>query len=233
MDDLEEGETEDFQKLGRYIYISSWTENPDDSLLLWSYSRGNDGIRIRMKTNIFKTQRINRQVMIHGLPASIDLDFNPGILELMMTKDVVFYPTKAELIEVTYTNLERLLKPTVFKESPGHFEIQTKDLGVFKRKEWEDQREWRYVLRSMPVNVREMDFQSQPNGKEILLEKIRTRKDFGFVDLPLKDDVFEDLEILCGPKMSDQKKEELNELLAKYAPAASVTNSRLRIRGEY
>jgi hypothetical protein len=40
MDDLEEGDTEDFQKLGRFIYISSWTNNPAESLLLWSYSRG-------------------------------------------------------------------------------------------------------------------------------------------------------------------------------------------------
>lgn len=55
MDDLEEGDTTDFSKLGRFVYISSWTSNPNESLLLWNYSRDNEGVRLRMKPNIFKT----------------------------------------------------------------------------------------------------------------------------------------------------------------------------------
>src|SRR5699024_12337771 len=58
MDDLEEGETSDFQKLGRFIYISSWTKNSNESLSLWNYSKGNAGVRIKMKINPFKTQKI-------------------------------------------------------------------------------------------------------------------------------------------------------------------------------
>lgn len=231
MDDLEEGETGDFQKLGKHIYVSSWTKNHEDSLLLWTlYSRTDDGVRLRMKTDIFKTEKIDKHVMMHGVYAHVTETFNPGILERMLTKNVSFVPPRAVLQEITYTNDENLIRPTVHTEHPNGFQVATGQLGIFKRYEWRDQQEVRHVLRSLPVNVKEMAFQDQPNGLEILLEKIRTREDFGFIDLSLRDDAFDDLEILCGPKMSGESKEELNEVLAQYGLHATVRDSKLKIR---
>lgn len=230
MDDLEESETEDFQKLGRFIYISSWTNNPNESLLLWGYSRGNDGVRIKMKSNIFKTEHINGNVVINGNNVTVNEHFNIGILDLMRTKDVVFFPPRAELFRVTYTDLDRLLKPTVLKRFPnGDFQITTQDLGMFKRVEWQDQQEWRYRLHSTPVNIREMAT-GNANSYDALIEKIRTREELPFIDLPLRDDAFDDLEILCGPQMSLEGKEELKLVLEQYAPNAIVRDSGMRIR---
>lgn len=57
----------------------------------------------------------------------------------MKKENTIFMPPRAELIKVTYTDLERLLKPTVFKSFPdNHFSIETQNLGVFKRTEWQD-----------------------------------------------------------------------------------------------
>lgn len=232
MDDLEEGETEDFQKLGRFIYISSWTDNTAESLLLWGYSRGNDGVRIRMKSNIFKTMPVNGNVNIHGHNVQVDDNYHIGILDLMKNKDVVFFPPRAELVRVTYTDLNRLLKPTVFKKYPnnGGFEIQTKDLGIFKRVEWQDQREWRYRLSSIPLNINEVSMCNNPHMYDAVIEKIKTREELDFIDLPLREDAFDDLEILCGPQMSPEGKEELKIVLQQYAPNAIVRDSRMRIR---
>lgn len=231
MDDLEEGDTQDFQKLGRFIYISSWTNNPNESLLLWSYSRGNNGVRLRMKSNIFKTLDVNESVYIHGHNVIVEEKFNVGILDLMKNENVTFYPPRAELIRVTYTDLDRLLKPTVYREFSGRgFEIATANLGIFKRVEWQDQQEWRYRLSSFPLNMNEMTMIHDPNSAEIILEKIRTRGELEYIDLQLKDDAFDDLEILCGPQMSDESKEELKNVLSQYAPNAIVKNSGMRIR---
>ena len=231
MDDLEEGETEDFQKLGRFIYISSWTNNPNESLLLWNYSRGNEGVRLRMKPQIFKEENIDSKINIHGRTVEVKEVFNLGLLDIMKKKNISFVPPRAELIRVTYTNLERLLKPTVHKIFPGgDVEIQTENLGIFKRIEWQDQQEWRYRLNSMPLSINEVVLSRYPNGHKILLDKLKTREDLGYVDIPLKDGVFEDLEILCSPYMSEKSKGVLNEFLALHAPSATIKTSGMRIR---
>ncbi|MGH0697302.1 hypothetical protein ACQVQK_28325 [Bacillus cereus] len=233
MDDLEEGDTQDLQKLGRYIYISSWTSNSNESWSLWNYSKGMDGVRIRMKPNIFKTVNLNGDIELHGVNISLDeeLEFSPKVFELMQNEDISFVPYKPELIRVTYTDLDKLLKPTVFTQCTcGNFEIQTGNLGIFKRIEWEEQKEWRYRLVSYPWNIRFQISCAQNNTNHLLVEKIKSERDLGFIDLPLKDDVFDDLEVLCGPNMSTEGREELNRILAKYASNASIKESKLKIR---
>jgi hypothetical protein len=180
--------------------------------------KGYDGVRLRMKSNIFKTTHIDGTIFINGHYVKIKENFNIGILDLMKKENIVFVPPRAELVRVTYTDLNRLLKPTVLKRYPdGNFEIQTKDLGIFKKVEWQDQQEWRYRLNSLPVSINEVAMFNEPNNFDTILEKIRTREELPYIDLPLKDDAFDDLEILCGPKMLDESKEELKIVLNKYA----------------
>lgn len=231
MDDLEEGDTEDFNKLGRFIYISSWTGNPNESLLLWNYSKGNEGVRLRMKSNIFKTVHINEIINYHGIDVPVNGEFNPGIIELMQNECVSFMPYKAELCRVTYTDMDRLLKPTVYKQCGcGSFGIETQDLGIFKRTEWEDQKEWRYRLSSLPISIQENVTWFRNYDQRALLTAIRNRADLGYIDLPLRDDAFDDIEILCSSKMSQEAREELSNVLNQYAPNATVRNSGMRIR---
>ncbi|MDR4971607.1 MULTISPECIES: DUF2971 domain-containing protein [Bacillus cereus group] len=231
MDDLEEGDTQDFQKLGRFTYISSWTNNPDESLLLWGYSKGNNGVRIRMKSDIFKTEYINESVYMHGHHVSIEETFHIGILDLMKNENVSFVPPRANLIPVQYTDSNELLKPTVCKIfSNGRFELRIAELGLFKRSQWKDQQEWRYRLQSMPLNVNELTMTNTPNGLAIILERIRNREELEYIDLPLRDDAFDDLEILCGPKMSNESKGELTKMLVEYAPNAIINHSAMKIR---
>lgn len=231
MDDLDEGETTDLQKLGKFIYISSWTKNSDESLLLWGYSRGKSGVRIKMKADIFKTEYIKTTIMLHGREITIDADFNIGILDMMKDKNVIFMPTTVELAKVTYTDLERLLKPTVHKNDEISISIKTEDLGLFKRTQWQDQKEWRYMIKSMPFNILEFNklIYQQDNG-QYLIQELTNREDLGFIDLPLKDDAFEGLEIMNSPSMSNENKLKLNSILEKYFPEASVIDSELRIR---
>lgn len=231
MDDLDEGETTDLQKLGKFIYISSWTKNSDESLLLWGYSRGVSGVRIKMKTDIFKTEHIKTTTVSHGLEITIDAEFNIGILNMMKTKNIMFMPTTVKLERVTYTDLERLLKPTVYENDKISTFIKTEDLGIFKRTQWQDQKEWRYMIKSMPFNMFEFNkLISQQDSNKYLIQELTTREDLGFIDLPLKDDAFEGLEIMSSPSMSEENKLKLNTILEKYCPAASVVNSEIRIR---
>ncbi len=169
---------------------------------------------------------------MHGEPIERDDEYNIGLWDLMKRENISFVPSTVDLFRVTYTDQDYLLKPKVFRTFPGgHFEIRTKDLGIFKRVEWEEQREWRYRLRSYPFNIKEIkNINRLSNRRELFLEKLRTRQEREFIDLPLKEEAFEDLQILCSPLMSPDSKKELNEILAKYAPDSVVVDSKLRIR---
>lgn len=231
MDDLEEGVTADLKDFGRFIYISSWTNNSDESLLLWNYSRGSAGIRIKMIKNPFETEKVKEKTDIHGINVDVNDEFNVGLLDLMKKEKVTFFPPRAELIGVTYTEVERLLKPAIMKRTPdGNYFIETQNLGIFKRLEWRDQQEYRYRLQSVPIGADEVYLLFDYSGREKLLKIMRNRQDLNTIDLPLRDDAFDDLEILCSPYMSDDDQEELYSLLKKYAPNTKVKYSKLQIR---
>lgn len=228
MDDLEEGETQDFEKVGRHIYISSWTSIAEESLLLWQYSKTNEGIRIRLKPDIFKEKIMNGHLNLHGKQVGVqNAKVNPDLLNLMAQRNILFNPFYPELFRVTYTDLERLLKPSVYKADSTNTQLITQDVGMFKRVEWKDQNEWRYRVRSYPISIAE----SEPNqSHDKLMNKIRTRSDIGYIDLQLKDSVFEDLEVMCSPYMSDEGKQEVKDLLNNYASNAVIKYSNLKIR---
>ena len=55
MDDLQEQETADFKNVGLFCYISSWTDDVDESIPMWNmYTSINSGVRIKLKKHPFK-----------------------------------------------------------------------------------------------------------------------------------------------------------------------------------
>ena len=48
MDDLQEQETADLKNVGQFCYISSWTDDVDESIPMWNmYTSINSGVRIK------------------------------------------------------------------------------------------------------------------------------------------------------------------------------------------
>ena len=59
VDDMEEGKTKDYELLGDYTFVSSWTDSEEESIPLWHmYSNKYNGVRIKMKSNPFKMNKI-------------------------------------------------------------------------------------------------------------------------------------------------------------------------------
>lgn len=55
VDDLEEMETENFGKLGRFCYASCWTDEPKESIPMWKeYTSPKKGLRIKLPVDIFE-----------------------------------------------------------------------------------------------------------------------------------------------------------------------------------
>ena len=61
VDDLDEAETEDMGKFGKFVYVSCWTEDSEESIPLWNlYTPNMHGVRIRMPEFPFKKYRFKK-----------------------------------------------------------------------------------------------------------------------------------------------------------------------------
>lgn len=61
VDDIEEAETSDMGKFGRFVYVSCWTDDKEESIPLWNmYPPNMHGIRIRMPEFPFKKRKYQR-----------------------------------------------------------------------------------------------------------------------------------------------------------------------------
>lgn len=226
MDDLEEGGTSDLNDFGKFIYISSWTDNPIDTVEFWGYSGKDNGVRIRMKKNPFKTEIIKGE-------DKEDVEINTGLKKYFNFEQVpefLFFPGVTELIEMTYTNNEKLLKPQVIARSEsGGFTIRNEYLGIFKRKQWSNQCEWRYRLRSLPGEPL-IRYTNGVIDREEFFKELINFKRMDYIDLPLKEDAFDDVEILISPFTDDEGKKEIEELVKSYIPNAILKESKMQIR---
>lgn len=70
MDDLQEQKTADVENLGKFVFISSWTEESDESIPMWRmYTDPRAGVRIKMRKNPF---------VWHGTKGSIPCSQSAG-----------------------------------------------------------------------------------------------------------------------------------------------------------
>src|SRR5699024_6378458 len=124
-----------------------------------------------------------------------------------------FKPGPPKLLKVIYTTDKELLSPTVIERGPDHhFTIKDKDIGVYKRIGWQEQREWRYRLQCIPSDLM-IKFVNGKIDKEQFFNQLSKTATIDYIDLPLKDDAFDDIQILMSPHMNKSGKEELLQLI--------------------
>lgn len=59
VDDLEECESKDVQKIGEMCYVSCWTDDATESIPMWSmYTQNMQGVRIKLRKFPFKKYSI-------------------------------------------------------------------------------------------------------------------------------------------------------------------------------
>ena len=167
VDDIEEAETSDMGLLGKYVYVSCWTDEAAESIPMWQlYTPNMHGVRIQLPVFPFKE---------HHYKAG-ELHFKENTTSYIDLKKV-FDDNKAsicgnypELVQITYTTDKTLLHPrTKFGDSLDDFKsvlgngstgkqqskttIRFKELGRYKNVDWQFQKEWRYWLFMAPLGI--------------------------------------------------------------------------------
>ena len=235
VDDMNEGMTSDYGTLGRFCYVSCWTETPSESIPQWNmYSSDMEGVRISIPypTNIEEVFECAPYQFTDGTSKNIPLAMFPERLDPMGVNP----PYLPEYFEVTYTSDKALLYPKVYtyKKIKNGYEENISNLsllGKFKEKKWKFQEETRFKIFLTPWSLNELK-SVQSSGEQIeLFGRLKeTRPFYDYLDLDLMEECLSKIQVTCGPKVSDAQKEIIQLILDKYSPGKRLIESQLQIR---
>lgn len=238
MDDLQEQETADIKNIGQFCYISSWTDDENESIPMWNmYASLNLGVRVKLRNNPFRVYD-NCADELSKVTKSYVTDNSGGkplqsIIQIAEMFSKGFFTIQAMskelLFKVEYTSDKEKLYPCILKEEGDQFSIALGELGKYKNLHWNFQREWRYILNILPLNLNQpveismRNFQLIANRIKLGLEK----QPFPYYDMSLSDEAFHEMEITLSPRISAGNKIIVQNLIEKYNPTAALINSAL------
>lgn len=229
VDDPDEAETSDLGKAGKYCLVSCWTDNKEDVIPMWNmYTSDMRGVRIKMRKNPFKQYTYKKGELHFTKTVKSYIDYYSEY-----ACDFSIAPSCPILEKIEYTEDETLLKPEVIFKKEGKTGVFLGDLGRCKRKYWEFQQEYRYIIRTAAWGTKEWESVQTPEDNIKLYNRILDRNNNCYCNeifLVLEEDAFEDMEILLAPKTSEQEKIIVEALLDKFCPNINVKLEKSKIR---
>lgn len=248
VDDMEEAETNDLGLFGKYVNISCWTETHEESIALWNmYTPDMHGVRIKMP--VFPFKKYHYKTGQFHFKEDVDTYINQE--KLYMENKGAIIPNLPILFPVEYTDDTNLLFPTIrtsnspnsvqqFLEAksladipkPINISYSLRELGRYKRSVWSFQKEWRYLVFSSPMGLRDCEPLSLEKQQEIIrrLENREQKAPYERFFLEIDNEAFMKMEILLGPKMTEAEKILVVALLEKHGLGDRWKESALRIR---
>ncbi|MCD8353310.1 MAG: DUF2971 domain-containing protein, partial [Clostridiales bacterium] len=240
MDDLQEKETADIKNIGQFCYISSWTDNPTESIPMWNmYASLNLGVRIKLRKNPFVIYDNTAEEISRIMKASVADNSKGQQMKTLipistMLKDGFISAqalSRQILYKVEYTNDVEKLYPHMLKIDGKQLELKFDNLGKHKNLHWKFQREWRYKLDILPFNINiNQPTEELIDGNSKTLNRIIHGTEmqlFPYYDMIISNEAFEDMEITLSPRIGGGSNLIVQTLVEKYNPSATITESSL------
>lgn len=238
VDDLEEVETKDMGKFGRYCCVSCWSGESNESIPLWNmYTPGMSGVRIKLPKFPFKKYVIEKNEMdnVEKIETYIDMKKNMKSDNALIAN---YYP---EIVKVEYTEDEKLLYPEIKSETIGienSNNVTTTSytilpIGKYKRSNWAFQNEWRYKIFAMPYTYTELGMCKTVEDQQRLiarLEDVEQAIPYNKIFLEIDKACLKNMEIVLGPKATEADEIIVKTLVEKYCSTAKVYRSSLKVR---
>ncbi|MFV8826216.1 DUF2971 domain-containing protein [Alkalihalobacterium sp. APHAB7] len=243
VDDIEEQKTKDYGDLGRFCFVSCWTNETEESIPLWNlYTPNMSGVRIRLPINPFKTIKISPD----GRHINGEYITHPSLTnEKLSTHGCLLNPPYfASLYQVQYINDPDKLNRTVLTEMKPETKIENgakktsweknislKSIGIYKNKNWTFQKEYRYKFFVVPWTLSDLESAESYEDQAKLINRLETEKlKKDYFDLELDEHAMHDMEILIGPRANYAQKQIIESLVNDLNPSAIILESNLGIR---
>jgi hypothetical protein len=240
VDDLQEQETADVKNFGQFFYISSWTDDATESIPMWNmYASLNLGVRIKLRKNPFKIYNNTADELskVVNMPVIDDSNGKPFQTLIPLTEifQKGFFSTQAMskqlLLKVEYTNNTEKLYPKILKiDRDGFgFGFEIGNFGRHKNLHWKFQKEWRYIMNMIPLNLNQSQDKIRHDFDDIVVKIIsgKEKQPFPYYDMRLSDEAFSDMEITLSPRISAGSRIIVQNLVEKYNPSATIIESNL------
>ncbi len=249
VDDLDEVKANDIKDFGKFFYVSCWTDIEDESIPMWKmYSNDMQGIRFKLKKFPFKSynlfpgqygvkekistfinfeerDRENQNYIFHQFPKLIEVDYTERA-------DLLYPSIKSEVCDekTIFIDKGKIVRTESKKEKKYTYD----KFGEFKRKCWSFQSEWRYKIFVCPFTYKELASCKSADSQQHLLERLEDKNylpNEENVFLSLSDDALSNMEILIGPKASEEMISSVLSIADEYSiDRAQIKMSNIRVR---
>ncbi len=235
MDDRQESRSADLYSIGRFFFVSCWTDEEKESIPMWNmYTRIDSGVRIGLQKNPFVSKGTSRDNLSNALnmPGSGVEKVNTFLDLSILVQQGVFSPQAWEgdiLIKILYTDDKCHLEPQVVTIDGDQIQLDYRDIGKYKNTYWSFQNEWRYLIVFLPLELdgnMEM-MQQKINVTANLMARDMLTAPFDYYDLQIREDAMEAMVVTPSPKITPGNRMLLDLLLEKYNPKALVRESEL------
>ena len=242
VDDLEECDSKDIEQIGKICYVSCWTDDENESIPMWSmYTPNMQGVRIKLKKYPFVKYHFKQGEYHLAADADTYIDYKK-----LYDDNKVTIAGEPDLVKVEYTNDDKLIYPSIksitrelkllgdgkVKETVST-NYSLKNIGKYKRKNWEFQKEYRYIINMSLWSMKELEECKNSNDHNKLISRLEDNKykaPYNLFFLNLDEEALIGLEILLGPKVSVAQEEIVKLIVERYCPSAKVLKSSLKIR---
>lgn len=246
VDDIEEAETTDLDRFGKYVYVSCWTDEELESVAMWQmYTPNMHGVRIQLPVFPFQKHYYKAGELHFRKDTTSYIDLK----KLYNENKASIVAELPKLLPITYTVDDELLHPRVREgasieayasvlnsEHTGgqshniHYDFSP--LGRYKNDVWRFQKEWRYWISLMPMGLKELETATTSTHMELVkrLEDTALAPPYEHLFVELSDEAISQMEVIFGPRMTEAEKILTTHLLKANGLDGNWHDSVLRIR---
>ena len=239
LDDLQEQKTADVENLGHFVFVSSWTSDDNESIPMWKmYTSPASGVRIKLRKNPFAWNNTSGKDITEktGMPVISNSAGDVLLTSFLDLSELLskgyFSPQAISgdiLKRVEYTNDISLLEPKVLEKTGDQLSLGIGRMGINKSEYWEFQKEWRYIMSFIPLNLcSSPEIIAQDFG--VTISKLSlgiATPPFPYYDLTIEPEAFSEMEITCSPKITDGNRIIVDNLVQTYNSTAQICDSAL------
>ncbi len=227
LDDVTEAQRIAGIDFGKYVLVSCWTLEAEDSLPQWHmYGAGMGGVRLQLPKQVFSQVPY---VVPKGLPSFevndiylSPISFEQGLAENCLVTPLLFEHELAGAVEYV-DNVREAIARHLYpgKDSQGSPTTTIGKTGRvvrYKAKTWAFQNEYRFVLAALPT------FGPPLQGLGNIVGALRAGVDHGLhhFDVPIAPENLKELVVRTGPLCTAGTVACIEALLSRWAPRATL-----------
>ena len=237
VDDLEEGSVcSSGIYVGRYVFVSCWTESDEESIPLWKMYGGDKfGVRIGLEKDMFKKYLVKdpnwggqqwKGSMILSLPPEEFEKKDYFVLPIQSIENDYFY-RKVQYVDDVKAKTRDSVIITPNEDGTYTGNISFGEIGRYKHRRWAFQNETRFALTIFPFNP--ILCQNQDEVGTLALNACLQNKGLTFTKyfMNLDERVLDKMEITLSPNATEGQRTLVDALVKLYAPNAIVKSSSL------